>query len=84
LTLYNYSSANNTAARSAEDLSTRFQSQRSALHIPFQFLPYMECPNKSAIFKVRALWGTFVGYCVRQLIAVCVLYTEIKISALFE
>jgi hypothetical protein len=29
-------------------------------------------------------WGTFVGYCVPQLIAVCVLYTEIKISALFE
>jgi hypothetical protein len=28
--------------------------------------------------------GTFVGYCVPQLIAVCVLYTEIKISALFE
>ena len=28
-------------------------------------------------------WGTFVGYCVPQLIAVCVLYTEIKISALF-
>ena len=29
-------------------------------------------------------WGTFVGYCVPQLIEVCVLYTEIKISALFE
>jgi hypothetical protein len=29
-------------------------------------------------------WGTFVGYCVPQLIAVCVIYTEIKISALFE
>jgi hypothetical protein len=29
-------------------------------------------------------WRTFVGYCVPQLIAVCVLYTEIKISALFE
>jgi len=29
-------------------------------------------------------WGTFVGYCVPQLIAVCVLYTEIKISAMFE
>jgi hypothetical protein len=29
-------------------------------------------------------WGTFAGYCVPQLIAVCVLYTEIKISALFE
>jgi hypothetical protein len=29
-------------------------------------------------------WGTFVGYCAPQLIAVCVLYTEIKISALFE
>ena len=29
-------------------------------------------------------WGTFVGYCVPQLIAVCLLYTEIKISALFE
>jgi hypothetical protein len=29
-------------------------------------------------------WGTFVGYCVPQLIAVCVLYTEIKISALFK
>jgi hypothetical protein len=29
-------------------------------------------------------WGTFVGYCVPQLIVVCVLYTEIKISALFE
>jgi hypothetical protein len=28
--------------------------------------------------------GTFVGYCVPQLIAVCVLYTEIKISAPFE
>jgi hypothetical protein len=28
--------------------------------------------------------GTFVGYWVPQLIAVCVLYTEIKISALFE
>jgi hypothetical protein len=28
-------------------------------------------------------WGTFVGYCVPQLFAVCVLYTEIKISALF-
>ena len=27
-------------------------------------------------------WGTFVGYCVPQLIAVRVLYTEIKISAL--
>jgi len=30
------------------------------------------------------LWGTFVGYCVSKLIAVCVLYTEIKISTLFE
>jgi hypothetical protein len=29
-------------------------------------------------------WGTFVGYCVPQLIVVCLLYTEIKISALFE
>jgi len=29
-------------------------------------------------------WGKFVWYCVPQLIAVCVLYTEIKISALFE
>jgi hypothetical protein len=29
-------------------------------------------------------WGTFVGFCVPQLMAVCVLYTEIKISALFE
>jgi hypothetical protein len=29
-------------------------------------------------------WGTFVRYCVPQLIAVCVLYTEIKIPALFE
>jgi hypothetical protein len=29
-------------------------------------------------------WGTIVGYCVSQLIAVCVLYSEIKISALFE
>jgi len=29
-------------------------------------------------------WGTFVGYCVPQLIAVCVLNTEIKISTLFE
>ena len=29
-------------------------------------------------------WGTFVGYCVPQLIAVCVLHSEIKISALFE
>jgi hypothetical protein len=29
-------------------------------------------------------WGTLVGDCVPQLIAVCVLYTEIKISALFE
>jgi len=29
-------------------------------------------------------WGTFVGYCVPQLIAVGVLYTEIKISKLFE
>ena len=29
-------------------------------------------------------WGTFVGYCVPQLITVCVLYTEIKISTLFE
>ena len=29
-------------------------------------------------------WGTFVGYYVPQLIAMCVLYTEIKISALFE
>jgi hypothetical protein len=28
--------------------------------------------------------GSFVGYCVPQLIAVCVLYTEIKISELFE
>jgi len=28
--------------------------------------------------------GTFVGYCVPQLIAVCVLYSEVKISALFE
>jgi hypothetical protein len=28
--------------------------------------------------------ATFVGYCVLQLIAVCVLYTEIKIAALFE
>jgi hypothetical protein len=27
--------------------------------------------------------GTFVGYCVPKLIAVCVLYTEIKIPALF-
>jgi len=53
----------------------------------------MGCPNKSARFKIRTLsspmtqpesWGTFVGYCVPQLIAVCVLYTEIKISALFE
>jgi hypothetical protein len=29
-------------------------------------------------------WGTVVGYCVPQLIAVYVLHTEIKISALFE
>ena len=29
-------------------------------------------------------WWIFVGYCVPQLIAVCVIYTEIKISALFE
>jgi len=29
-------------------------------------------------------WGTFVGYCVPQLIAVCVLYTEIKTSTLLE
>jgi hypothetical protein len=29
-------------------------------------------------------WWTFVGYCVTQLIAVCVLNTETKISALFE
>jgi hypothetical protein len=29
-------------------------------------------------------WGTFVGYCFPQLIAVCVLCTEIKISTLFE
>jgi hypothetical protein len=29
-------------------------------------------------------WGTFVGYCFPQLIAVCVLYIEIKISTLFE
>ena len=29
-------------------------------------------------------WWTFVGYCVPQLIAVCVLYTEIRISILFE
>jgi len=29
-------------------------------------------------------WGTFVGYCVPQLFAVCVLYTEIKISTLIE
>jgi hypothetical protein len=29
-------------------------------------------------------WGTFVGNCVPHLIAVCVLYTEIKISILFE
>jgi len=28
--------------------------------------------------------GTFVGYCVPQLITICVLYTKIKISALFE
>ena len=27
-------------------------------------------------------WGTFVGYCVNR--SVCVLYTEIKISALSE
>jgi len=53
----------------------------------------MGCPNKSARFKVRVLsspttqaesWGTFVGYCVPQLIAVCVIDTEIKISALVE
>jgi len=52
----------------------------------------MGCPNKSARFEVRAysspttaeLWGIFVGYCVPQLITVCVLYTEIKISALFQ
>jgi hypothetical protein len=29
-------------------------------------------------------WRTFVRYCVPQLITVCVLYTERKISALFE
>jgi len=29
-------------------------------------------------------WGKFVGYCVPQLMAVCVLYSEIKTSALFE
>jgi len=29
-------------------------------------------------------WGTFFGYCVPQLIAVCLLYTEIKIPTLFE
>jgi len=29
-------------------------------------------------------WGTFVGYCVPQLIAVCVLYIEIKISTLLN
>ena len=29
-------------------------------------------------------WGKFFGYCVPQLIAVCVLYTEIKISVLSE
>ena len=28
--------------------------------------------------------GIFVGYCVPQLITLCVLYTEIKIAALFE
>jgi hypothetical protein len=29
-------------------------------------------------------WWTFVGHCVPQLITVCVLYTEIKLSALSE
>jgi hypothetical protein len=29
-------------------------------------------------------WGIFVGYCVPQLIGVCVLCIEIKISALFD
>jgi hypothetical protein len=28
-------------------------------------------------------WGTFVGYCVPQLVAVCVLYTEIKKNGAF-
>ena len=47
---------------------------------------YIGCPNKNAFSSptTQHSWGTFVRYCVPQLIAVCVLYTDIKISTLFE
>jgi hypothetical protein len=40
---------------------------------------HREFPLKSKSEPAES-WGTFVEYCVPQLIAVCVLYTEIKIS----
>jgi len=38
----------------------------------------------SRISSKEEKYASGVGYCVSQLIAVCVLYTEIKISTLFE
>jgi len=40
--------------------------------------------HEGKIRSAHIVMGTSVGYCVPQLIAVCVIYTEIKISALFE
>ena len=65
----------------------------SLLDVTLCRLANMGYPNNSARFKEQEwknksvpaeYWGTFVGYCVPQLIAVCVLHTEIKILALFE
>jgi hypothetical protein len=55
-------------------------------------LKYGVSQQERKIYSVRIViphdsaesWGIFIGYCVSQLIAVCLLYTEIKISALFE
>jgi hypothetical protein len=43
---------------------------------------HQECRKKIKSVPAES-WGTFVGNCVPDLIAVCVLYTEIKTSALF-
>jgi hypothetical protein len=43
---------------------------------------HRECRKKIKSVPAES-WGTFVWNCVPHLIAVCVLYTEIKISALF-
>jgi hypothetical protein len=42
-----------------------------------------ECRQKIKSVPAES-WGIFVGNCFPHLIAVCVLYTEIKISALFK